>query len=172
MNEPFGLDVFKSLDGISKLSIVLEERLNREVQDSYVVQVIAKDGGSPPKQSVLDVHISVTDVNDNTPIFSQSIYNVSISYEHDVTIPVAILSAVDSDLEKNSQISYQFSSKTSNIAKAHFRLNSMTGEIFLHEKFASGQKLTYKLYVEAMDGGSPPLSSVAMVSGQFNKPTK
>ena len=163
MNEPFTLSIFKSLDGISKLSIVLEERLDREVQDSYLIQVIAKDGGSPPKQSVLDVHITVTDINDNTPVFSQDVYNVSIRYEHDLATPVAILSAVDSDLGKNSKISYQFSSKTSDLAKMHFKLNEDTGEIFLHKLFTSGQKLTYKLYVEATDGGNPPLSSVAMV---------
>lgn len=163
MDDPFTLSISKSLDGTSKLSITLEDMLDREVKDSYMVQVIAKDGGSPSQQSVLDVHISVTDVNDNPPVFSQNVYNVSIMYEHDVATPVAILSADDSDSGPNSKITYRFSSKTSDNTKAHFRLNEMKGEIFLHKKFTSGQKPTYKLYVEATDGGSPPLSSVAMV---------
>ncbi|CAE1268806.1 PCDHD2 [Acanthosepion pharaonis] len=60
-------------------------------------QVIAKDGGSPPKQSVLDVHISITDVNDNTPVFSQNVYNVSIKYEYNEAIPITVLSARDLD---------------------------------------------------------------------------
>ena len=163
IDEPFTLSVSKSLDGISKLSITLEERLDREIQDSYIVQVIAKDGGSPPKQSILDVHISVTDINDNAPVFSRNVYNVTVENERQVATPVIMLSAKDLDLGKNSQILYHFSSKTSSVAKAHFRLNSETGEIFLHEKFTAGQNPTYKLYIEAMDGGNPPLSSVAMV---------
>ena len=163
VDEPFTLSIAKSVDGISKLSITLEERLDREVKDFYDIQVIARDSGSPSKQSVLDVHISVTDVNDNTPVFSQNVYNISIKYEHDVATPVAILSATDLDLGKNGQISHHFSSMTSEKDKKYFELNEASGEIFLHNKFASGQKLTYKLYVEATDGGSPPLSSIAIL---------
>lgn len=163
INDPFSLNILRSVDGTSKLSIVLEERIDRELKDLYVIQVIAKDEGSPPKLSVLDIHILVTDVNDNTPVFSQKIYNVSINYEHDATSHVAILSATDLDLGKNGRISYRFSSMTSDNDKIYFKLNEMTGEIFLHKKFTSGQKPTYKLYVEAMDSGSPPLSSVVMV---------
>lgn len=175
-NEPFTLSVSKSLDGTSKLSIDLKDRLDREVKDSYLVQVIAKDGGSQPKQSILDVHISVTDVNDNTPIFSQNVYNVSISNEHERIIPVASLFATDLDSGKNGKISYYFSSKTSEIAKNHFELNPITGEIFLRKKFPLGKEMIYKLFVEATDGGSPPLSSIAMVlvnviNQQNNAPT-
>lgn len=176
MYEPFTLSVSKSVDGTSDLSIILEERLDREVKDSYVIQVIARDGGSPPKQSVLDVHISVTDVNDNPPVFSRNVYNVSIKYEHEEAIPVTILSARDSDTDKNSRISYHFSPKTSELSKSHFKVNEVTGEIFLQKKFTSKQKLSYKLYVRATDGGNPPLSSIAMVivnvvNQQNNAPT-
>lgn len=175
-DEPFTLFVSKNVDGTSKLSVTLEERLNREVKDSYLVQVIAKDGGSPAEQSVLNVQISVTDVNDNPPVFSQNVYNVSIKNEHDQVTPIAILSATDLDLGKNGKISYHYSSQTLDVAKEHFQLNSETGEIFLHKKFNVGQKLTYKLYIEATDGGSPPLNSIAMVlvnviSQQNNAPT-
>lgn len=163
MNEPFTLAVSKTVDGTSDLSITLEDLLDREQKDSYIIQVIAKDGGSPPKQSVLDVYISVTDVNDNPPVFSQNVYNVSIMYEHDEVSPVAILSATDLDSGKNGKISYHFSSKTSDTAKSQFKINRITGEIFLHRKFTSTKKLTYKLYIKAADGGNPPLSSIALV---------
>lgn len=162
-DEPFMLSVLKSVDGISKLSIVLEERLNREVQDSYVLQVIAKDGGTPPKKSVLHVLILVADVNDNTPVFSRNTYNVSIKYEHDIATPVAVLTAKDSDSGKNGEICYHFSSQTSAIAQSHFELNEKTGEIFLSSKLSSGHEFKYELYVVAMDGGDPPLSSTAKV---------
>lgn len=160
--KPFTLSVSKNVDGTSKLAIKLEDDLDREVKDSYVVQVIARDGGSPSKQSVLDVHVSVTDVNDNTPVFPQKVYNVSIKNIIDGT-PVAILSARDLDSGKNGRISYHFTSQTSDVAKSLFKLNEATGEIFLRKILSTGQKLTYKLYVEATDGGNPALSSIAMV---------
>ena len=175
-NDPFTLSVSKSIDGTSKLFINLEKKLDREVQDSYMVQVIAKDGGSPPRQSVLDVHISVTDVNDNSPIFTQKVYNVSIKNEPSETSPAVVLLAKDLDKNKYGRVTYQFSSKTSDVAKSHFEINELTGEIFLHKKFTLGRELTYKLYVEATDGGNPPLSSIAMVlvnviNEQNNAPT-
>lgn len=163
MNEPFSLSELQSVDGTSDLSITLDDTLDRELKDSYIIQVIAKDGGSPPKQSVLDVHISVTDVNDNSPVFSQSVYNISIMYEHDRGTPIAILSARDTDTGKNGNVTYHFSSKTSEIARDHFRINEITGEIFRQKAFKLGQILTYKLYVKATDEGNPPLSSVAIV---------
>ncbi|CAE1240583.1 PCDHD1 [Acanthosepion pharaonis] len=176
LNEPFTLSVAKSVDGTADLSITLEERLDRELQDSYRLQVIAKDGGVPQKQSVLNVHIFVVDINDNTPIFSQNIYNISANNELFGAMPVAILSATDLDAGKNGKVSYHFSSKTSRTALDHFDINSETGEIFLQKKFTSRQKMTYKLYVKATDGGSPPLSSVTMVqvnviNQQNNAPT-
>lgn len=163
LDDPFSLLLSKSGDGTSDLSIKLEDKLDREVKDSYMVQVVAKDGGSPPKESVLDVHISVTDINDNTPVFSQKVYNVSIRFEHDEIIPVATISARDLDTGENGKVSYYFTTKTSDMVKAYFKVNEVTGEIFLQKKFTSGQELVYKLYVKATDGGTPPLSSNAMV---------
>ncbi|CAI9732472.1 protocadherin beta-16-like [Octopus vulgaris] len=162
-DEPFTLTVSKNLDGTSELSINLGERLNREVKDIYSLQVIAKDGGYPTKQSILGVKISVTDVNDNVPIFSQNIYNVSIKNELHQEAPIVVLSAKDMDIGENANITYHFTLKTSDIAKDHFKLNKQTGDIFLQKIFALGQTLVHKLFVRATDGGRPPLSSIAMV---------
>ena len=174
-NEPFTLSVSKSVDGTSQLVIILEGKLDREAKDFYSIQVTAKNKLSPPKD-ILNVHITVSDVNDNPPIFSENVYNVTIKNKPDATLPVTTLSVKDLDLGKNGKIVYSFSSKTSDIAKSHFDLNSETGEIFLVKKFTTGQKLKYKLYVKASDGGNPPLSSLAMVqvnviNEQNNAPT-
>lgn len=163
LDEPFALNVSRSVDGTSELSIILQETLDREMKASYKIQVIAKDGGSPSEQNVLDVYISVTDVNDNPPVFFQSIYNVSVTNEHHGVSPFVILSASDLDSDKNGRVVYRFSPQTSDTAKSHFKLNEITGEIFLQKKFSSGQKLIHELYVKATDEGTPSLSSIAMV---------
>lgn len=175
-NEPFMLSVSKNADGTSKLSIKLEKRLDREMKDSYLIQIIAKDGGSPPKQNVLTVKITVSDINDNTPEFSQKVYNVFVKNEPNENSPIAVLSAKDKDSKENSKISYHFSSQTSNLVKEHFSLNKDSGEIFLHKKFMLGEKLMHKLYVAATDKGDPPLSSFAevvvnLINKRNNAPT-
>ena len=174
--DPFTLSVSKTLAGTSDLNIILEDRLDREKKDSYMIKVIAKDGGSTPKQSILDVHISVVDVNDNSPVFSQKLYNVTVKNEHDKNIPLVTLLASDLDAGKNGNIYYHFNTKTSAIAKTYFNINQKNGEIFLKKKIPPGGKLFYNLYVEATDEGIPPLSSIAMVqvnviNQQNNAPT-
>ncbi|GAB1604330.1 protocadherin beta-2-like [Argonauta hians] len=171
----FKLSVSKNMDGTSKLGIVLQEKLDREIKDSYQLQVIAKDGGHPPREGVLNIHISVRDENDNSPIFSQSIYNVSIKNGYRKSIPIVTLSATDADSGKNGEIIYQFSTKTPENARRYFKLNETSGEIWIVKKLPTGSKNTYKLFVKAKDKGNPSLSSVALVlvnvnSGENNPP--
>ncbi|XP_014776002.1 protocadherin beta-11 isoform X2 [Octopus bimaculoides] len=161
--EPFTLSVIKRITGTSELGIVLMKTLDREVRDSYNVQIIAKDGGYPPKQGVLDVHITVTDVNDNPPVFSRDIFNVSVKNTHQRNGAILMLSARDLDSGENGKVSYQFSSETPESVKSYFRLNRDTGEIFLQKDLRAEHKKTYELFVRATDGGSAPLSSIAMV---------
>ncbi|GAB1604226.1 protocadherin beta-16-like isoform X2 [Argonauta hians] len=162
-NEPFKLSVTKIITGTSKLAIILNKKLDREVKDSYSLQVIASDGGSPSKQGILNIKITVTDENDNLPQFSQNIYNISIQNIHGRFIPITTLSATDLDLGDNGRITYHISSATSDIAKSYFKLDKITGEIFTQTSLNSEQKETYILYVEAKDGGKPASSSTAMV---------
>ncbi|XP_036364467.1 protocadherin beta-15-like isoform X3 [Octopus sinensis] len=162
-DDPFTLAVSRRVDSSYSLSITLENKLDREIKDIYMLQIIAKDGGTPSKHGILDVQISVTDENDNPPIFSQDIYNITVNNRQAKEIPVLILSATDLDSGKNGNVSYYFSSMTSERAKSFFEINKNTGEIFLLKKFKPEKKQTYKLFIEARDSGSPPLSSVVTV---------
>lgn len=46
---------------------------------SYLVTVLAVDGGDPPKTGSVVVNISVLDANDNNPQFDNSSYEVAVS---------------------------------------------------------------------------------------------
>lgn len=59
-------------------AIVTTKTLDRETTSGYLLTVTAKDGGNPPLSDTTDVEISVTDVNDNFPIFKQPMYSGSI----------------------------------------------------------------------------------------------
>ncbi|GAB1604081.1 protocadherin beta-15-like isoform X1 [Argonauta hians] len=161
--EPFSLSVFKRADGISSLRIILEKPLDREIQDSFTLNVIAKDGGTPPKQSALKVVISVEDENDNQPVFSKPLYNISLKSSHEKSKPIVVLSATDSDSGKNGKISYYFSPKTPETSRKYFQLDKDTGELFMVYNSQLDGITVSELFVEARDGGSPPLSSIATV---------
>ena len=162
-NEPLALKIQKIQFGPPELSISVEGKLDREDKSSYMIQVIAKDGGSPPKRSVLNIYISVKDINDNAPVFTQNIYNVSIKNKEYGDIPIVTVSATDLDAEENGQVTYKFRSQTSEEIKEYFQLDELSGKIHLRKKMTSNHKSTYKLFVTAIDGGESPLSSFAGV---------
>eukprot|EP00106_Octopus_bimaculoides_P004060 XP_014771502.1 PREDICTED: protocadherin gamma-A4-like [Octopus bimaculoides] len=165
----------KNIDGVFSLitsnlygniftpEIVLEKKLDRETKASHMLELVAKDGGSPPKYDILEILIELTDVNDNRPIFSQKMYNVSVTNSHKTSSPILTLSATDMDSGQNAKISFLFNQQTSNEAKKHFTLNKITGDIFFKQKFSYDNKQIYNLFVEARDMGSPSLSSITKI---------
>ncbi|GAB1604084.1 hypothetical protein Ahia01_000689700 [Argonauta hians] len=173
-DEHFSLFQSKLADEVSTLEIILNKKLDRETKDSYNIEVIAKDGGKPPKQSILNVKILVEDENDNRPDFSQSIYNVSIEHNHQTNIPVVTLSANDLDIGRNGKISYYFSKKTDVKVKDYFHLDKNNGILYLAKTLSREKEENFKLYVEARDNGISPLSSLAIIQiniiNQHNNP--
>ena len=162
-NEPFSLSIESTLFGPQELSISVREKLDRENKDSYNIQVIAKDGGSPTKQSILNVYISVTDINDNPPKFTNDIYNITIENKYYGDKPIAVISATDLDAGENGKVSYYIRSQTLDMVKEYFDLNTENGEVLLRQKPISIKNNIFKLFVGAVDGGHPPLKGFAVI---------
>lgn len=68
---------FQLLTGV----LFIIESLDHESAAEYYLTVEATDGGTPPLSDVATVTINVTDVNDNSPVFSQSTYNAVVGEE-------------------------------------------------------------------------------------------
>lgn len=60
-------------------SISVADDLDFEVCKDYYLTIEAWDSGNPPLSTATMVTIELMDVNDNSPAFSQDIYNVLIS---------------------------------------------------------------------------------------------
>ena len=58
--------------------IFVIEPLDYEASHEYYLTVEATDGGSPPLSDMAAVNVNVTDVNDNSPVFSQSTYTAVV----------------------------------------------------------------------------------------------
>lgn len=74
-SDTFGLKVIPKFDGGSRISLVVNAPLDREEVESYRLGVVAWDGGIPARSGHLTINVTVTDVNDVTPEFTQRIYN-------------------------------------------------------------------------------------------------
>lgn len=60
-------------------AVFIIENLDYESSHEYYLTIEATDGGTPSLSDVATVNINVTDVNDNTPVFSQDTYTAVIS---------------------------------------------------------------------------------------------
>ncbi|XP_050973873.1 protocadherin-9-like [Labeo rohita] len=88
--------------------------LDRETQDVYDVVIVAMDSGTPHRDNITTVRVRITDVNDNTPVFSSETYSTSILVKDGKIGKVLLtLSATDKDVGSNAIISYSFSEVSS-----------------------------------------------------------
>uniref|UniRef100_A0A915CQB1 Uncharacterized protein n=1 Tax=Ditylenchus dipsaci TaxID=166011 RepID=A0A915CQB1_9BILA len=77
-----------------------KSELDRELQDSYLFQIVAEDRGQPPLSSSLGVLLTVKDVNDNAPQFEQPIYHLELAEDTPRGKQLLNLKAVDNDLDQ------------------------------------------------------------------------
>lgn len=83
----------------------LSAPLDYEAQRLHHLTVRAVDHGLPPLSSTQTFTVEVGDVNDQSPVFSQTVYNASVAENRDPGEPVVRVSATDDDSGKNGKIS-------------------------------------------------------------------
>lgn len=88
--------------------ITVARLLDRETTPQYRFDVSATDHGNPRFKGTANVHITVTDVNDNRPRFLNSSYAKSILENVRPGTKVLEVSAVDDDDGSNKAITYSF----------------------------------------------------------------
>lgn len=109
-DDKFRLAVTTNPSGdVSYLHLETTGKLDRETRGFYILNISARDGGSPPKNGYLQVNVTILDVNDNPPIFDHSDYIVSLNESVPPGTPVLEVMASDNDLGDNSKITYYLS---------------------------------------------------------------
>ncbi|XP_041799565.1 protocadherin gamma-C5-like isoform X2 [Chelmon rostratus] len=146
-------------------ALVTSGALDRERFSEYNIEITATDSGSPPLSSKKMIPVSITDVNDNPPVFTQSSYNV---YLKENGVPGSILysvSASDRDFGENAKISYSIlDSKVQDVSvSSYVYINSDNGSIYSMHSFDYEKLKVFEIQVQAKDQGSPSLSSNATV---------
>ncbi|XP_048399412.2 protocadherin beta-15-like isoform X6 [Stegostoma tigrinum] len=133
--------------------LVLERALDREQENTHRLVLTAKDGGIPERSGTAEIIIAVEDANDNAPVFSQSVYRVSLLENVPIGTLVIKLDASDLDVGLNGQIVYSFSSHTSNRVREHFALDPKTGEIKIKKRLNHKDNSVFEINVQAKDKG-------------------
>ncbi|KAM7389748.1 hypothetical protein PAMP_023706 [Pampus punctatissimus] len=100
-NDHFRIEVKDRGEDLTKAT------LDRENQAQYDVRISCKDAGEPALSSEITIRVAVSDVNDNSPEFSQSPYTFYVIENNSAGSSVFSVSAFDRDENDNALISYQ-----------------------------------------------------------------
>ncbi|XP_073342590.1 protocadherin alpha-8-like [Pagrus major] len=157
-NEHFEVDIRQS-DEDKIPFLVLKKSLDREQKNKHTLLVTAVDGGKPPRSGTLNVSIIVLDSNDNRPVFSQEIYQISIQENVPVETVVIKVQATDLDEGTNGDVEYAFGGDINSKALELFSLDRNTGEIRTKGQIDYETANVFKLDVQASDRGQPPMTT-------------
>ncbi|XP_061581322.1 protocadherin gamma-C5-like isoform X19 [Cololabis saira] len=146
-------------------ALITSGALDRETFSEYKIEITACDLGSPPLSTKKTINVTITDVNDNPPVFIQPAFTV---YLKENGVPGSVLysvSASDLDSDENSKISYSIlDSKVQDVSvSSYVYINSDNGSIYSMHSFDYEKLKVFQIVVQAKDQGSPSLRSNATV---------
>ena len=157
--------------------IYVKKTLDYELQKSYSLSLIARDGGS--RESNANIFIDVIDLNDNFPQFEANEYYRNVREGSKSFEPQFFVKAfdVDGSTQGNGQISYNIESENS-ISGHVFSINNETGEIFISDSGVHSSDTfdgNYELMLCAEDFGRPRLKNytkvIIRVGSENQRPT-
>ncbi|XP_038157776.1 protocadherin alpha-13-like [Cyprinodon tularosa] len=166
-NEYFDIEVKQSEEDKIPF-LVLKKPLDRERKVEHNLTLTALDGGTPPRSGILNLTITVLDVNDNRPVFSKDTYTVSLNENAPLGTIVIKVNATDSDDGTNGEIEYTFGKTQKKKVYDIFELDSLTGEIRVKGKVDYEETEIYKLDLQASDRGQPPWTGESRVIIKLN----
>ncbi|CAL8330664.1 unnamed protein product, partial [Gadus morhua 'NCC'] len=155
-NEYFSLDV-QSVEEQSA-ELMLQKPLDREKQAIVHLTLTAIDGGKPSRSGSLKIIVNVIDVNDNNPVFSESLYKARVTENAAFGTSILTITATDLDEGINGEIVYSFIERGKFNPGVLFSINSQTGEITVKGDLDFEKNPAYDIRVQAKDEGMPSRS--------------
>ncbi|XP_019221706.1 protocadherin gamma-A4 isoform X50 [Oreochromis niloticus] len=132
--------------------MVLQNPLDREKEETHSLVLIASDGGEPRRSGTVRIHITMLDVNDNSPVCSQAVYKADVKENSPEGTVITTVSANDADKGVNGEVTYSIA-HVAKETKQLFEVNVKTGEIKVAGKLDFEKSKTYQLNVQASDHG-------------------
>nr|XP_015832193.2 protocadherin beta-16 [Nothobranchius furzeri] len=151
-NEYFVLKQHVNPDGSKYAEMVLQKSLDREEQPRLSLKLLAVDGGNPQKSGTVNIAIIILDINDNAPVFNQSVYKAVVTENAPKGTHVVTVNASDIDSGSNGLVTYYLSKSKAGITGL-FEIDEATGKIFVAKEidFEKDRKIEFR--IEAKDQG-------------------
>ncbi|XP_043334164.1 protocadherin-20 [Cervus canadensis] len=147
-----------SLDSVTGI-LTVSTQLDREEKEKYRYTVRAVDSGKPPQESVATVVITVLDKNDNSPRFINKDFSFFVPENFPGYGEIGVISVTDADTGQNGWVALSVVNQSD-----IFVIDTGKGMLRAKVSLDREQQSSYTLWVEAVDGGVPPLSSTAKIT--------
>lgn len=139
------------------------EQLFLPPASTHTVDIVARDQGSPSRQTYTTITIKLVDINDNPPLFTDGTYQTSIRENGQSDLVVFQVSATDPDLGSNSEIRLTFDLLNRSRDDTLLFHDSEDGSILYTSKALDYEEATSHVFnIHATDLGIPPLSNTAL----------
>lgn len=132
--------------------------LDREARSHHTFQVVARDcSAQGAKSTVLTVLLSVTDANDNDPVWEENPVDAFISPQMSLNQTLVHLRASDPDAGPNGTVTFSFAD-----TQSVFSIDEYTGEIKLQQN-PSPEYFPFWVQLRATDQGVPARSTKGLL---------
>ncbi|XP_041440826.1 protocadherin gamma subfamily A, 3 L homeolog isoform X7 [Xenopus laevis] len=160
-NLPFKIKPLKN-----HYSLVTDQLLDREKISQYVIQMTAKDLGSPTLQTHVAFSLNISDINDNPPLFLQANYDAILHENKEPGSFLCAVSAFDSDEGINAELTYSIVNSNIDVfsVSSFVYIDPKNGNVYSQRAFDYENIQVFKITVRVEDSGSPKLFSNATVS--------
>ncbi|XP_060090931.1 protocadherin Fat 3 isoform X1 [Heteronotia binoei] len=153
--------------------IKVKKRLDRERVSGYSLAIQARDSGIPSLSASVTVNVDISDVNDNSPIFTPANYTAVIQENKPVGTSILQLVVTDKDSLHNGP-PFTFSILAGN-EEEEFTLDPQ-GVLRSAVEFKHMVATEYMLCVQAKDSGKPQQTSqtyiqIRVIEESIHKPT-
>ena len=142
--------------------VVTSQTFDMKVQSEYHLNLVCTDTGSLPQVGTKHIAVTVLDVNDHCPEFSQDIYLATVWENKELQSHVTQIDASDADEGANGMVRFMLH------PRGHkgdlLVINATSGVIQTNHVFDHEHEQTYEFLIVASDFGDPACSSTATLS--------
>ncbi|XP_031719293.1 protocadherin Fat 4 [Anarrhichthys ocellatus] len=152
---------FEDMFHVEQLSgaLTVENPLDYESKEEFTLLIEARDSGSPPFSSFAEIHINISDVNDNLPQFTQAEYRCEV-LENSPPSWVCDVFAIDADSGSYGTVQYTI---TEGNTDSFFTIDPENGLLSTTTNLDRENTPEFNLAVKAAELNNPLHKDIATV---------
>ncbi|XP_059201472.1 cadherin-related family member 2 [Centropristis striata] len=154
---------FTTSDSIVQLMVKQPQELDFEITNQMVLQVIAVDEEDTTLRSTATVTINIKDDNDNSPVFAQDTYKLTVPEHSPVGTILDNITAEDPDTMDEGNITYKLLPDS---IRLYFDVEKYTGSVYVKNETLLDREVRalYSATLEARDTDNKPGNTVLEIT--------